>query len=76
MASYVPVTADSLTVDLSEKPIWILSSYGPGKNPPCQLIDGKDVSFEEARLMAYRCQAEGNPAAYVRASPPFAADVW
>lgn len=65
MASYLPATIDSVSIDIAEKPIWILSSYGPGKNPPCQLIDGRDISFEEARMMAYQSQAEGNPAAYV-----------
>ncbi|KAF8517610.1 hypothetical protein BDD12DRAFT_110326 [Trichophaea hybrida] len=62
--NYLAATVDSLSVDLTEKPMWILSSYGPGKSPPCQLIDGKDVSYEEARVMAYQCQVEGNFAVY------------
>ena len=70
MSSFTAPTPDAITQDLVEKPMWILSSYGPGKNPPCQLIEGKDVSFEEARLLAYKCQADGNPAAYVRCSHP------
>jgi len=64
--SYSAATAESISSDLVEKPMWVLSSYGPGKNPPVQLIDGKDVSFEEARVLAYHCQAEGNLASYVR----------
>ncbi|KAA8908109.1 hypothetical protein FN846DRAFT_945946 [Sphaerosporella brunnea] len=62
--SYIPATAENIKTDLHERPIWPLSSFGSGKNPPCQLIDGKDVSPEEARVMAYLAQAEGNPAAY------------
>ncbi|KAI5841284.1 hypothetical protein BZA05DRAFT_109733 [Tricharina praecox] len=61
---YNPATSETINIDLVEKPMWILSSYGPGKNPPVQLIDGKDISFEEARVLAYQCQAEGNPVAY------------
>jgi nucleoporin NUP42 len=66
MDSYVAATIENLRPDLTERPIWPLSSFGPGKNPPCHLIEGKDVSSEEARVMAYLSQAEGNPAAYVR----------
>jgi hypothetical protein len=69
MTSYLAATTENLSVDLTEKPMWILSSYGPGKNPPCQLIDGKDVSFEEARVMAYQCQEEGNFVVYVCLGP-------
>jgi hypothetical protein len=65
-SSYNPPTVENINTDLLEKPMWILSSYGPGKNPPVQLIDGKDISFEEARVLAYQCQAEGNPVVYVR----------
>lgn len=50
---------------MTERPTWFLSSYAPGKDPPAQLIDGKDISPEEARVMAYKLRAEGNPAAYV-----------
>jgi nucleoporin NUP42 len=66
MTSHVAATVENLKPDLRERPIWPLSSFGPGKNPPCQLIDGKDVSPEEARVMAYLAQTEGNLAAYVR----------
>ncbi|KAL7267626.1 hypothetical protein RUND412_009780 [Rhizina undulata] len=55
---------ESIKSDLTERPMWILSSYGPGKDPPAQLIDGKDISPEEARLMAYKLLAQGNPGAY------------
>lgn len=75
MSSFLPATVDSINVDLTESisssgSMWILSSYGPGKNPPCQLIDGKDVSFEEMRVMAYQAQAEGTLQAYVRSNCP------
>ena len=50
--SFALPTVEIIKLDLTEKPTWILSSYGPGKDPPCQLIDGKDVSPEEMRLLA------------------------
>lgn len=59
-------TQDSIKTDLTERPTWYLSSYAPGKDPPAQLIDGKDISPEEARVMAYRCRAEGSLGVYVR----------
>ncbi|KAI5818791.1 hypothetical protein BZA77DRAFT_306411 [Pyronema omphalodes] len=67
--NYLPATVDAINADLTESmassgTMWILSSYGPGKNPPCQLIDEKDVSFEEMRVMAYQAQAEGTLPAY------------
>jgi nucleoporin NUP42 len=63
--SFSVPSVETIKVDLNEKPIWLLSSYAPGRDPPTQLIDGKDVSFEEMRLLAYQCQATGTPASYV-----------
>ena len=64
--SFALPTLDTIKLDLTEKPMWLLSSYGPGKDPPCQLIDGKDVSFEEMRLLAYTSRDQGQPQLYVR----------
>lgn len=64
--SFTLPTIDSIKLDMVEPPIWLLSSYGPGKDPPSQLIDGKDVSIEEMRLLAYTAQAQGNAQLYVR----------
>jgi hypothetical protein len=63
--SYTLPSLESIRVDLQESPQWLLSSYGPGRDPPSQLIDGKDVSFEEVRLLAYDAQARGNTGVYV-----------
>ncbi|KAI9891012.1 MAG: hypothetical protein M1814_003363 [Vezdaea aestivalis] len=49
------VTKDGITSDLTtERPHWILSSYGPGRDAPVQLFGGfpREQSFEEVR-MAY-----------------------
>jgi len=59
-------SADTIRLDLHERPTWYLSSYAPSKDSPAQLIDGKDISPEEARVMAYKLRAEGVPQAYVR----------
>ncbi|WPH04284.1 Hypothetical protein R9X50_00717300 [Acrodontium crateriforme] len=49
--------------DSGDRPIWPLSSYGPGKNAPRQLIEGEcEQSMEEVRLQYYIAQASGNPA--------------
>ena len=47
---------DVIRTDLTtERPIWILSSYGPGKNAPAQLFGGlpRERSFEEMRWLHY-----------------------
>lgn len=52
-----------ITVDLGkERPIWILSAYGPGKESPIQLFGGpiREQSFEELRLRHYHLAASGN----------------
>ena len=49
--------------DLShERPLWILSSYGPGRYAPIQLFGGpiREQSFEEMRLRHYQLAASGN----------------
>lgn len=53
-----------ITVDLGkERPLWILSAYGPGgKEAPIQLFGGpiREQSFEELRLRHYELAASGN----------------
>ena len=60
---------ETIAVDLrNEKPQWILSSYGPGRQAPRQLFGGpvREQSFEEMRLLHYAGFASGNPQAAVR----------
>lgn len=47
----------------SERPQWILSAYGPGRNAPVQLFGGpiREQSLEEMRLLHYTGEASGNP---------------
>ncbi|KAI0129096.1 hypothetical protein BJ170DRAFT_594914 [Xylariales sp. AK1849] len=47
------IKRDAIKIDLlEERPSWILSSYGPGKDAPAQLFGGfpREQSFEEIRL--------------------------
>ncbi|KAH8661430.1 hypothetical protein BGZ60DRAFT_491381 [Tricladium varicosporioides] len=53
-----------IVADLSsERPQWILSAYGPGRQAPTQLFGGepREKSMEEVRLMHYLARASGNP---------------
>ncbi|TVY38187.1 Nucleoporin [Lachnellula subtilissima] len=64
--SSVPFSLDKsqIVTDLSsEKPQWILSAYGPGRQAPAQLFGGpmREQSFEEMRLLHYMAIASGNP---------------
>ncbi|EED14592.1 CCCH zinc finger domain protein [Talaromyces stipitatus ATCC 10500] len=59
------VTAEGIQLDLTlgkERPGWIFSAYGPGKNAPRQLFGGpsREQSFEEMRLRHYESAAAGN----------------
>jgi nucleoporin NUP42 len=48
------ITKDLIKIDLlDERPAWILSSYGPGRDAPEQLFGGhpREQSFEEIRLL-------------------------
>ncbi|OKL58214.1 hypothetical protein UA08_06472 [Talaromyces atroroseus] len=59
------VTADGIQSDLTigkDRPAWIFSAYGPGKNAPRQLFGGpsREQSFEEMRLRHYEATAAGN----------------
>ena len=54
----------AIITDLSsERPQWILSAYGPGRQAPAQLFGGplREQSFEEMRLLHYIGVASGNP---------------
>lgn len=60
---------DAIIADLStERPQWILSAYGPGRQAPAQLFGGplREQSFEEMRLMHYMALASGNAQQAVR----------
>ncbi|TVY58699.1 Nucleoporin [Lachnellula cervina] len=64
-AATVPFSLDKsqIVTDLSsEKPQWILSAYGPGRQAPAQLFGGpmREQSFEEMRLLHYVAAASGN----------------
>ena len=51
----------------SEKPQWPLSSYGPGRDAPRQLLEGLlEQSFEEARVLCYVAQQGNKLQEYVR----------
>ncbi|KAL9613077.1 MAG: hypothetical protein Q9167_002376 [Letrouitia subvulpina] len=52
-----------ITKDLSdERPLYILSSYGPGRDAPQQLFGGqpREQSFEELRFRHHELAASGN----------------
>lgn len=60
------LSKETIQLDLtSEKPQWILSSYGPGRDAPEQLFGGfpREQSFEEVRLVYEEGAAMGNPQA-------------
>jgi nucleoporin NUP42 len=60
-----PCSREGIKLDLTtERPYYVLSSYGPGKNEP-SLIKGQDLSPEELRLQFYKARAANNPALYV-----------
>ncbi|OCK80667.1 hypothetical protein K432DRAFT_442969 [Lepidopterella palustris CBS 459.81] len=55
---------DDLTTD---RPVWPLSAYGPGRDAPRQLIEGAlEVSPEEMRLQFYHAKAAGQEAQAVQ----------
>ncbi len=51
-----------------ERPTWIMSAYGPGRDAPIQLFGGEllEQSMEEIRTMHYLNLASGNPQQSVR----------
>ena len=42
-----------------QRPQWILSTYGPGKNPPASLLEGNEYSPEELRVRFYERASKG-----------------
>ena len=40
-------------------PKWILSTYGPGRQPPASLLEGNEYSFEELRVRFYELAKNG-----------------
>ncbi|KAK6834755.1 hypothetical protein PG987_009449 [Apiospora arundinis] len=60
-ANKYKITKESIRTDLAdERPTWIMSAYGPGKDAPEQLFGGypREQSFEELRLLV---QTSPNP---------------
>jgi hypothetical protein len=60
-------SVDSMTKDLSlesDRPAWLLSSYGPAKYEP-NLVSGIDESFEELHLKAALALASNSVQEYV-----------
>jgi nucleoporin NUP42 len=58
------LSREALRKDLTEeRPPWILSSFGPGRDAPEQLFGGypREQSFEELRLHYNNAAAAGNP---------------
>ncbi|KAI9841226.1 MAG: hypothetical protein M1838_003671, partial [Thelocarpon superellum] len=52
---------EAIIEDLTERPEWLLSAYGPGRNAPIQLFGGpsREQSFEEMRLHHYHAASAG-----------------
>ena len=64
MYSPFHLNQETIRDDLTkERPTWILSCYGPGRNAPLQLFGGypREQSFEELRLRYYEFVSQGNP---------------
>ncbi|KAJ9145366.1 Nucleoporin AMO1 [Pleurostoma richardsiae] len=62
------LSRESILKDLTEeRPKWVLSSYGPGRDAPEQLFGGypREQSFEEIRMHFLSGAASGNPQAAV-----------
>ena len=54
------INEEDIRKDLSvQRPQWILSTYGPGKNPPASLLEGNEYSPEEIRLRFYERASKG-----------------
>ena len=56
------ISVGDIKTDLTDgkgRPKWLLSSYGPGKNPPASLLEGSEYSFEEIRVRFYELRTNG-----------------
>lgn len=62
MSSYKLDRAIIITDLSKERPQWILSAYGPGKDAPLQLFGGhpREQSFEELRVRHYELANQGD----------------
>ncbi|KAL1847002.1 hypothetical protein Daus18300_014079 [Diaporthe australafricana] len=63
-SSQFSLSKDTIQKDLAEeRPSWLLSAYGPGRDAPEQLWGGYPIeqSFEEIRLHYMMGEASGNP---------------
>lgn len=72
MADKYSLSTEVIQKDLTnERPQWILSCYGPGKDAPAQLFGGypREQSFEEMRLHHLAGKASGNEQRAVRFTP-------
>ena len=61
-SAYIAPTSDDIRTDLTEgkgRPQWILSAYGPGKNPPASLLESDEYSPEEIRARFYELAGNG-----------------
>lgn len=70
--SQFSLSKDTIQKDLAEeRPSWLLSAYGPGRDAPEQLWGGYPIeqSFEEMRLHYMTGEASGNPQGAVRSQP-------
>lgn len=66
------LSKDTIQKDLAEeRPSWILSAYGPGRDAPEQLWGGYPIeqSFEEIRLHYMMGEASGNAQGAVSSAP-------
>jgi nucleoporin NUP42 len=66
--TYLQLSVEGMTKDLTsgqEKPLWPLTSYGPGKYQP-QLVGGLDESSEELRVRAVAALTSDTTNDYVR----------
>ena len=60
------VTPESIQNDMRDRPPWLLSCYGPAKDT-VNLVGNVDMSYEEARMVAYQEQrTTGSIQQYVR----------
>lgn len=61
-SSSFSVTTEAIKLELTdERPTWPLSSYGPGRDAPRQLLDAEfEQSPEEMRVLHYIALANGN----------------
>ena len=61
-SAFTAPTSDDIRTDLTDRkglPQWILSAYGPGKNPPASLLESNEYSPEEIRARFYELASRG-----------------